>query len=731
MMNFSLKEKYFRFILYFLVIILINIVGITLFFRIDLTRDSMYSLSKASINAVRTLSEPLTIKAFFSGGLPAPHNNTERYLRDLLNEYAAKGGEKFNYHFYTVSQKEGQLAHTADTNREMAVSYGIQPVQIRILEQDELKFQNAFMGIVLIHGDLIEKIGAVTSTNDLEYQITTAIRKMNNKVSALQRLDEKVGVSMYLSSSLNNIAPLIGLNQLPELKQTVKKIIQQLNVKSLDTLELKEFDLSQRSELEALSKKYNLMTLSWQAMPDKKIEEGAGAAGLVISYKGKSASLPLIQSFQLPLIGSTYQITDPTELEENINSIVEKLIGINEDMGFLASHGSLPIMPDRMAMMQGLPSESLNNLNSLVSANYSVKTVNLKKETIPEGLNCLIIARPVEKFSDYELFRIDQALMKGTNIAFISDSFTDPVANQAKMGGMPPSPQPIDTGLGKLLTHYGLNIQKAYVLDKNCYKHQAPEKAGGGLQNIYFAPQLEKATINNEPEFMSNIKALITMQISPLKLVEENIDKDKISVTKLLSSSEESWLMKGNINLHPMFLQPPESKEELQSYDLAYILSGTFTSYFKGKAIPEKEIGEKKLKVEGKNKEDIKVPDDVQIPEQNIAANSLIETSKPARLLVLPSSMMIQDNMLDPDGRSTNSIFILNLIDHMNGEDAIAALRSKQRTINPIAPTTAFGRGLIKGLNIIGLPVLVILFGLGVLAKRRIRQKTIAKRFNV
>ena len=270
--TFSLKEKYFRFILYFLVIILINIVGITLFFRIDLTRDRMYSLSDASIDAVQTLSEPLTIKAFFSGNLPAPHNNTERYLRDLLEEYAAKGREKFNYQFYTVSQKEGQLAQTADTNREMAMSYGIQPVQIRILEQDELKFQNAFMGIVLIHGDLIEKIEAVTATNDLEYQITTAIRKMNNKVSSLQRLEEKVGVSMYLSSSLDTIAPLIGLNQLSELKQAVIDTINRLNAKNLNTLLFKEFDLSAPSELEALSKEYNLMTLSWPAIPEQKIK---------------------------------------------------------------------------------------------------------------------------------------------------------------------------------------------------------------------------------------------------------------------------------------------------------------------------------------------------------------------------------------------------------------------------------------------------------------------------
>ena len=91
---------------------------------------------------------------------------------------------------------------------------------------------------------------------------------------------------------------------------------------------------------------------------------------------------------------------------------------------------------------------------------------------------------------------------------------------------------------------------------------------------------------------------------------------------------------------------------------------------------------------------------------------------------------MLQDNMLDPQGRSTNATFILNVIDHLNGDDQIAQLRSKQQTLNPIAQTTPFLRGIIKGFNIIGLPILVILFGLGVLAKRTAKQKKIANRFN-
>ena len=716
--NFSIKEKYFKFILYLVVIVLVNFAGITLFFRADLTKDQIYSLSPASIDVAATLSEPLSIKVFFSKNLPAPHNNTERYLKDLLEEYSAKGGKYFNYTFYDVTPEEGSLTHKTDENRNMAKDYGIQPIQIRIMESDELKFKNAYMGLVIIHGDLIEKIQAITSTNGLEYQLTTAIQKMNNKVSALLRLDKKVNVNMYLSSSLNDIAPLIGLDQLPMLGKAVADTIEKLNNKSLGILEFKAIDISDKKKLDAIGKKYDLMALSWPAIPEKKIMAGSGAAGLVIEFKGKTTTLPLISAMELPIIGTTYQMADPNALEEELNAIVEKLIGINKNIGFLSDHGTHSLMPDRMAMMQGRPGGGMQAFNTLLSSRYSIKPITLKDGSIPDGLNCLIIARPTEKFSDYELFQIDQALMKGTNIAFISDSFNEIMPQQGGMG-MPPRYEPIDTGLDKLLTHYGVNIKKAYVLDKQSYKHQAPKNMGGGEQNIYFAPMLKEKSINNTPQFMDNIKGLIAMQISPLELVQKNIDKDKVGVTKLLSSSDESWLMEGMINLNPMFITPPEEKDQMQSYDLAYLISGTFTSYFKGKTIPEKNMGEKNITEEKTKFEGL------------AAKHTFIETSKPSKLFVLACSQMLQDNMLDPEGRSTNATFVLNIIDHLNGEDKIARLRSKQQTLNPIAQTSPFDRSLIKAFNIIVLPILVILFGLLVLAKRTSRKKKIANRFKV
>jgi ABC-type uncharacterized transport system involved in gliding motility auxiliary subunit len=373
-------------------------------------------------------------------------------------------------------------------------------------------------------------------------------------------------------------------------------------------------------------------------------------------------------------------------------------------------------------------------LNDLLSDRYTIRQIALKDQAIPDGLNCLVIAKPTEPFSDYELFQIDQALMKGTNIAFFSDAFNEIMPR----GGMGmPQYIPIDTGLEKLLTHYGITMTQAYVMDKTAYKHQPRE---GGEQIIYFAPMLREDTINNKPSFMHNIKGVIAMQASPLSLVQENLTSH-VTATRLLSSSKESWLMEGDINLNPMFISPPESSGEMTSYDLAYLLEGTFTSYFKDKPIPEKETGETDIPASGEGSDDLEEPDSstpdaadigpaaqADAPEV-VAENLVLETSRPAKIFVLGCSQMLMDNMLDPEGRTTNATFILNTIDHLNGNDDIAAMRSKQQTLNPLTTTTPMVRGMIKTLNVAGLPLLVCVFGLAVWLAGKARRKRIANQF--
>ena len=308
--------RYLKFLIYLVIVVLVNVAGITLFFRMDLTNSKIYSISKASQKVVGTLSEPLTIKVFFTKNLPAPYNNTERYLHDLLQEYAIYANKFFNYRFYNVSVEEGEIDDKTQENQKLANNYGIHPIQIQAVEKDEVKFQRAYMGMVMIHGDLIETIPTITSGEGLEYKLTTTIQKMNNKISALLSLPDKIKIKLLLSSSLETVAPHMGVRDLAGIPTEIQRIVKKLNQANYGKLQYEFLNPSQDQDLQALGDKYNIMTLSWPALGQGRIPAGKGAIGLVMEYADKSLTVPLLQVIRLPILGTQYKLTEMQEMEE-------------------------------------------------------------------------------------------------------------------------------------------------------------------------------------------------------------------------------------------------------------------------------------------------------------------------------------------------------------------------------------------------------------------------------
>ena len=728
--------NFLKFFIYLIVIVLINLAGTTLFFRLDLTENDTYSISEASQRVVSTLSEPLTIKVFFTKNLPAPNNNTEQYLHDLLEEYSIFANQYFNYTFYDVSPDEGDIRPETKENRELAENYGIRPVQIQLVEKDEIKFKKAYMGIVLIHGDLIEKIPTITSIDGLEYKLTTAIKKLNNKISALLGLPEKIKIKLFLSSSLKIVAPHMKLDNLSGLSNTIEQIVQNLNNKSYGKLEFHSLDPTRDPKLEELVKNYNILSLKWPDFANGNIRAGNGAIGLLMVYQDKAVTIPLLNILRLPIIGTRYEILGMNELKEIISDHIESLIDINEEIGYVADHGTLAIQGVSPNDPSGQRNQNnLNNFKLLTEQNYSIKPVNLNEKKIPESLNTLIVARPTEAFTEYELFQIDQFLMRGKNLALFVDSFREvmPGGQQGMALGQGPMYLPINTGLEKLLKHYGISIKKSYVMDENCYKQELPQQLGGGERLIYFAPVIKNKFINKDLSFIKNIKRLIAVKISPLEIEKERIEKNGLTAHRLFASSEKSWEMSGQINLNPMFISPPPA-DEMKSLPLAYILEGQFPSFFTGKAIPVKKAPGNKPENE-KDKTNDK--NQTASQEKNLGPDSpkiesegeLISKGKPAKIFIISSSDMLTDNILDQGGRSSNSVFIMNVLDYLSKREEIAVMRSKEQRFNPLGETQAGTKTFLKSFNIAGLPIFVVIFGLFVLLRRHSRKKRILMMF--
>jgi ABC-2 type transport system permease protein len=724
------RAKYIKFLLYVLMVVLINVAGLTLFFRLDLTHNKIYSLSPISKEVVATLTEPLTVKVFFSRDLPAPYNTNEMYLRDLLDEYALNNPRHFNVHFYNVSTETARDADRTVTNQQMARDYGIHPVQIQTVERDELKFRQAYMGLVLIHGDIVERILTITSTDGLEYKLTTAIQKLNHKVSALLALEAPVQATLVLSSDLYKIAPLIGIQELERYPDRVRAVIDGMSARTYGKLVFEHVDPSRDPAAADRVAKTNLQALGWQDLPDEGVTAGKGVIGMLLRYKEETREIPLLRVVRMPIFGDQYQITDVDQIEDLVNTNMERLIEINEALGYLADFGTVPLGGGPF----GPQDDALNQFNALINQTYALTPVYLREAPIPDGLQTLVIARPTEPFSDFDLFQIDQALMHGTNLALFIDAFEQKQVQQQPFMGQPmPIHVPLDTGLEKLLAHYGVRIKQSLVMDENCYRQRVPQQQGGGEQPIYFAPIIENERITKDLDYIRSIKRLIALEISPLELDADRVEAQNLTVHELFASSDRSWEMRDRIMLNPMFIQPPASDSDMASRPLAYLLEGSFSSYFEGRPMPEKETADEPAEdgegpagaSEGRQKGGA-----AGLGRPEIAGREAFrEKGAPAKIFVVGSSKMISDQLLDTSGQHPNTMFILNMIDALNGRRDVAIMRGKEQQINPLKPTGAGVKATIKTINIAGLPVLVVICGLLVWWRRHARKKKIQEMF--
>ena len=155
------------------ILIVLNVIGLRFFKRLDLTQEKIYTLSDASKNLVRSLDDKFLVKAYFTSDLPPEYANNLRYLQDQLDEYRAYGGGNFQYEIIHPDKKE-ELEQEAQR-------YGIPPVQVQILKQDKLQVEKAYMGLVFLYGDKQEHLPVIQSTSNLEYEISSAVKKITSK----------------------------------------------------------------------------------------------------------------------------------------------------------------------------------------------------------------------------------------------------------------------------------------------------------------------------------------------------------------------------------------------------------------------------------------------------------------------------------------------------------------------------------------------------------------------
>ena len=680
-------------------LVMINVSSASgLFQRFDLTESGLYKLSPPSIDAVSALREPLTIRAFFTPNLPAPYNTVEQAVRDLLDEYAVHGGDLFNFQFVSMGAEEvGQ--EEAIANEELARQYLIYPIQIEQLDRDEVTLSTAYTGMALIHGDLIETIPSITDTSQLELTITEAITKLTERVSRLVALEEDIQVTLYFSSPLTALAP--GVDQVPG---EIEALVKELNASYFDRLQFEVVDANEETVPLEEGRRLRLAPLQLQG-PDGGAE--LAYAGLSVTSEGTTITMNLLQS---SVMG--YQLADLDTIRRSLDDTLKNILGTQEEMGYLADFETPPYRGRANATTPtDMVEAELSNLFQLVSGEYTYRGLLLEDRFVPEGVRSMLVVGPQEPLNDWALFQIDQFLLRGGSLMLFLDSHHIWISQGSGFGGGGAFHLPRETGLEAMLQHYGVRLEQSYVLDEQAFVQRQPSQRGGYVESeIYFAPLLKEDEIDRGVPFLAGLEELVMLNASPLTVVGGG--QPGVDYTVALRTSPTAWEMQGQIDL--MNAQPP-GEDVRTSFPLAVLAEGTFTSYFADREVPEPPRDEPSAQ----DDEEEAAP---LISAEELQAGASFTAAGEGRLFVVGTSAILGSGFIDVQGRNPNSLFVLNLIDAMNGRDERAEMRSKGRRVRPLREIEPPARTAIKTFAVAGLPALVIVIGILVWILGRLHQ---------
>ena len=688
-----LKSPKSDFFLFVLLLILANLVVSRSYFRIDLTSPKSYSLSKGSEQVVKTLEEPLSVKVFFSDNLNAPYSSVYQYIKDILVEYKSAANDNFSYEFVDLKKPE---------NEKLARTYGLNQIQIQELKNNEVGMKRVWMGIVLLYADRIETLDALTSTDGLEYRITTTISNMVSTTSALSGLSGDVKLTLYASKKLADFK-IIGFN---EMEEEIRKAFNEVNKKNKNRITFASIDPNP-AEIPALVEKYGIQSLSWN---DPNLGQGTGAVGLVLEYGEKASLFPVKMAhdfFGRNMITGLDDLT--AQIEESLKSIVSK----SQEIGYITGHGELELNEQSQ---YGQPSQSV--FANLLSDRYTLKEIKLSEEEIPQKYASVIINGPKSSFTDEELYKIDQYVLKGGNLLVFLDPFEEQQANPYSQ----PTYTPINTGLEKNLEKFGVSVGKKYVYDLNCFSQS--DRQYGKMQ-FYIAPMMQKNTLDQKSPITKNLGYVIFFQNAPIDISAAK-DNSNAKVTVLAKSSKESWTVDSNISPDPRFISVPSDKSTMASENLAVLVEGKFSSAFAGKPAEKQKS----------DKENEKKSDSVA---NTISSNEHLSKSvQNSKIIVIGSSILggariplfSDAQLLDAEGKQPVSMFVRNAVDYLNGEEDLCTMRTKGLSLNTLTVKSAAASTFAKYFNEIGLVVIVAVCGLLVLLKIKAKKRAIRERYN-
>lgn len=583
-------------------------------------------------------------------------------------------------------------------------------------------FNWTFLGIVVIALILINIISSflytrIDMTEDQRYSLT------NGTVAFLENEEQfknRISIKIYLEGNLPA--------EIKHFRDEIEAKLVEFKQIAGDRIEYQFLDpnVGTEGEKQALfeqlyAKGKGIMPLEIVYMKDGSQSKMMLWPGAVIDYGG--TTVQTIQFLPGTPVEHPYVLDELTDLIDNSTKNLEYIL-------VSSLRKTTQVKKPRIAFLQGhgeLNFQQTQRVRSLIAPYFSIADITINDSIAAlDNVDGLIIARPTQKFSDKDLFVIDQFVMKGGRLMCFIDALylnEDTLNRNGSTHTMR-----YETGIERMLFDYGLKLNDNYVVDVSCVDKPVPFANQSKIPwffHVLATPTKHPISRNLEPVSLKYTSQVDSISGETYKFSTVLTSSTNASVTGL--APMVSLGMPLNYGENPVLV--PNPTEERNKVILAGLTEGKYESHFKNRIV-EEYSNNPAARFLAKSSKEGKV---LLIGNGRLIANSY--DSMPARngqgYMYRPTQF--NDLRMDLEMASINipvyfgnQEFFQNLVDYMLGDNSVLDIRSRQIDIHAIDKEKVKSDATFyKIINLLIPVVLVLIFAfvMGIIRKRKYVQK--------
>jgi gliding-associated putative ABC transporter substrate-binding component GldG len=179
-------------------------------FRLDLTEDKRFTLSKPTRNVLQHLKNDIFIQVYLDGEIPIPLKRLQRSVREMLDEFRIASGRKIDYEFINPSGNKD--VKQREILYQSLSAKGLNPVNLQSGDAEGGSSQK-----IIFPGMIVNYNGIEVPVNFLNNSTPSYEQNILRSVEGLE-YEMIQTISTLTSDTVNKVAFIEGHDEIPEIE---------------------------------------------------------------------------------------------------------------------------------------------------------------------------------------------------------------------------------------------------------------------------------------------------------------------------------------------------------------------------------------------------------------------------------------------------------------------------------------------------------------------------------